>query len=51
MTYTIWSNAGRHEWIIRAGEIILSRSGLIYRSRAAAKAGLLAALRRAAAEA
>jgi hypothetical protein len=37
MTHTIWSNAGRYEWIVREGEAIVARSGLIYRSHAAAK--------------
>lgn len=37
MTYTIWSNAGRFEFIVREGERIIKRSGLIYTSRAKAK--------------
>lgn len=41
MTYTIWSNGGKHEWIIRDGETIIARSGLIYNSRRAAKAAML----------
>lgn len=38
MTLTIWSNGGRHEFLIRneAGEIVV-RSGLVYSNRAAAK--------------
>jgi hypothetical protein len=41
MTYTIWSNGGKHEWIIRDGETIVARSGMIYNSRAAAKRAML----------
>lgn len=44
MTYTIWSNGGRHEWLIRQGETTIQRSGLIYRNRSAAKRALLGAL-------
>lgn len=36
MTYTIWSNGGRYEWIIRNGEGIVARSGLIYLTRSRA---------------
>jgi hypothetical protein len=38
MRATIWSNAGRHEWIIWAdnAEEIVRRSGLKFRSRSAA---------------
>jgi hypothetical protein len=42
MTYTIWSNGGRYEWILRRqvegledGEIV-HRSGLVHRSRGVA---------------
>ena len=48
LTYTIWSNSGRHEFIIRCGETIIRRSGLIYTSRAAAKRAMLKHLRTAA---
>ena len=41
MTYTIWSNAGRYEWIIRNGEDIVARSGLIYTSRSRAMRKLI----------
>ena len=41
LTYTIWSNAGRHEFIIRCGETIIRRSGLIFTSRAAAKRAMV----------
>jgi hypothetical protein len=44
MTYTIWSNAGKFEWIIRDGESIVKRSGLIFNNRAAAKRAMLKAL-------
>jgi hypothetical protein len=37
LTYTIWSNAGRHEFIIRCGDTIIHRSGLIFTSRSRAK--------------
>jgi len=41
LTYTIWSNANRHEFIIRCGETIIRRSGLIYPTRAAAKRAMV----------
>lgn len=44
MTYTIWSNGGRFEWIVREGENIVQRSGLIFTNRAAAKRAMLKAL-------
>lgn len=44
MTYTLWSNGGKHEWIIRDGENIVARSGLIFNNRAAAKRAMLKAL-------
>jgi hypothetical protein len=37
MTLTLWSNSGRHEFLIRDGETIVARSGLVHPSRAAAK--------------
>lgn len=43
MTYTIWSNGGRYEWIIREGEFIINRSGMIFTSYAAAKRAMLKA--------
>ena len=46
MTYTIWSNAGRYEWIIHTNEEIIARSGLIYTSRSRAKQKLLIELNR-----
>lgn len=44
MTYTIWSNGGKFEWIIRNGENIVSRSGLIFNNHASAKRALMKAL-------
>lgn len=44
MTYTIWSNGGKHEWIIRKGENIVARSGLIFNNRGAAKRAMVKAL-------
>jgi hypothetical protein len=41
MTYTIWSNCGKFEWIIRDGETIVKRSGLIFNNRNAAKRDML----------
>jgi hypothetical protein len=41
LTYTIWSNGGRYEWIIRDGETIIARSGLIFTSRSRAKQKLI----------
>jgi hypothetical protein len=37
MTCTFWSNAGKHEWIISDGDKIVHRSGLIFKSKSAAK--------------
>lgn len=39
-TFTIWSNAGRYEWIVREGDDIIERSGLVFRSRSAAKTNM-----------
>lgn len=44
MAYTIWSNGGKFEWIIRDGEKIVKRSGLVFNSRAAAKREMVKAL-------
>jgi len=46
LTTTIWSNAGRHEWIIRKDEEIIARSGLIFTSRARATRKLILELNR-----
>lgn len=43
MTYTIWGNGGKFEWIIRQDETIVARSGLVFNSRAAAKRAMLKA--------
>ena len=40
-TFTIWSNGGRHEWILRRGDDIVKRSGLVFSSRAKAKRDFL----------
>ena len=42
MTYTIWSNGGRYEWLIYENENVVARSNLVFNSRSAA----LTALRR-----
>jgi len=44
MTYTIWGNGGRYEWLIRDGENIVARSGQIFTSYAKAKRAMLKAL-------
>lgn len=44
MTYTIWSNGGKFEWLLSNGEEIVKRSGLIYNSRSAAKRAMMKAL-------
>lgn len=41
MTYTIWSNGGKYEWIIRDADSIVKRSGMVFNSRAAAKRDLM----------
>lgn len=43
-SYTIWSNCGRYEWLIRRGETIVARSGQIFRNYASAKRAMLKAL-------
>lgn len=40
MTFQIWSNAGKFEWIIWVGDTILDRSGLIYNSHTGAYSNL-----------
>jgi len=44
MTYTIWKNGTKYEWLIRDGETIIDRSGLIYNGYTQAKRSLLKAL-------
>lgn len=39
-TYTIWSNARKFEWLVRDGEQISARSGLIFNSRNVALSAL-----------
>lgn len=39
-TYTIWSNARKFEWLVRDGEQISARSGLISNTRSAALSAL-----------
>lgn len=41
MTYMIWSNARKFEFIVYENGEILKRSGLIYSSRAAAKRAMM----------
>jgi hypothetical protein len=41
MTYTVWSNGGRHEYIARVDGQIVARSGMIYSSRKQAIAALM----------
>jgi hypothetical protein len=36
MTVTVWSNAGKFEWILWDGENVVERSGLIFSSYAKA---------------
>jgi hypothetical protein len=43
-TYSIWKNGTKHEWIIRDGENIVARSGLIHNSYSAAKRAMIKAL-------
>lgn len=44
MTYTIWGNGGRFEYIVREDGEITLRSGMVFTSRAAAKRAMLKAL-------
>jgi hypothetical protein len=41
MTFTIWSNAGKFEWIMYCGDTVLDRSGLVFKSHNAAFRALL----------
>lgn len=41
MTFTIWSNAGKFEWIAMIGDTVLDRSGLVFNSHKAAFRSLL----------
>jgi hypothetical protein len=45
MRYTIWSNAGRFEYLVYdGGGELVTRSGLIFRNRAAAKRAMIKAI-------
>lgn len=44
MTFTIWSNGGKHEYIVYDGDKIVRRSGLIFNTRAAAKRAMMKAI-------
>lgn len=44
MTYTIWKNGGKFEWLIRDGETIVNRSGLVFNSYGAAKRAMMKSL-------
>lgn len=46
VTTTVWSNAGRHEWIINKGDKLHKRSGLIHPTRAKAISDLKKNLRK-----
>lgn len=46
VTTTVWSNAGRHEWIINKGDKLHKRSGLIHSTRAKAISDLKKNLRK-----
>ena len=37
MSLTLWSNAGRHEFLLYCGDRLVARSGLVFPNRAAAK--------------
>jgi hypothetical protein len=41
MTYTIWSQGRRYEWIAYEGERVVARSGLIFTSYARAMQKLI----------
>lgn len=38
---TIWSSAGRWEWILADGETLVERTGLVFNTRGKAKANFL----------
>lgn len=40
LRFTIWSNAGKHEWLVYDGDEVVDRSGLNFSSRAKARADL-----------
>ena len=43
-SYTIWKNGSRYEWLIRHGEYITKRSGMIYSNYSTARREMLKAL-------
>lgn len=43
-TFTIWKNGTKFEWIVRDGENIVARSGLIHNSYGIAKRAMTKAL-------
>ena len=43
-SYTIWKNGCKFEWLIRDGENIVARSGMIHNSYGAAKRAMTKAL-------
>ncbi len=43
-TYTIWKNGYKFEWLVRDGENIVARSGLIHNTYGAAKRAMTKAL-------
>lgn len=42
MTLTLWSNAGKHEFLLYRGDRLIARSGLVHPNRASAKRAALA---------
>lgn len=43
MTYTIWSNGGRYEFLIYKGDDVVTRSGLVHPNHGSAKRACLKA--------
>lgn len=43
-TYTVWKNGTKFEWLVRDGENIIARSGMIHNSYGAAKRAMVKAL-------
>ena len=41
MTYTIWKNGGKFEWIVRKDESIIGRSGMIFNTYNSAKRAMM----------
>ena len=40
LRYTIWSNGGRHEWIVYLDDEVVDRSGLVHANRSKARTDL-----------